>query len=310
MYDPVHKAIVLLIGNVTSWGGMPYYRNKSGVNGWSVNASYRSCDSGTNDFPQLQGPLAVQSTDLGLTWGPGPGPSASFCRFGKCSRYSPVAAQLKAAGVPSTCLSVTDNSAQALPPSAAWPRGRLLFILSDENEGSHGGTDSGDVLVYSDDGGAHWNYSLGLYQHGMSEGALAQLADGGVMAVMRHCTILPNSTLSECIRVDDRTALSTSLLAPGAAGGFDPNFRLVRGDAFSIRSRFVCRELIRKVYRHLSGLLCVAFGGSKMDADQSASGSGNPHVPERHGRHRVGSGAGEHAVCGDGAREHERAGER
>ena len=149
MYDPVHKAIVLLIGNVTSWGGMPYYRNKSGVNGWSVNASYRSCDSGTNDFPQLQGPLAVQSTDLGLTWGPGPGPSASFCRFGKCSRYSPVAAQLKAAGVPSTCLSVTDNSAQALPPSAAWPRGRLLFILSDENEGSHGGTDSGDVLGQS-----------------------------------------------------------------------------------------------------------------------------------------------------------------
>ena len=67
-----------------------------------------------------------------------------------------------------------------------------------------------------------------LYQHGMSEGALAQLADGGVMAVMRHCTILPNSTLSQCIRVDvdDRTALSTSLVAPGVAGGFDPNFRL------------------------------------------------------------------------------------
>lgn len=215
------QTVVLMIGNVTSWGGHPYVYNKTSRE-YDTNTSYRSCDTGTSGSPSLDGPLAIESAD-GLTWraaGVGSGGSqAEFCRFGVCTNYSAVSSQLKAHGVPSTCLAVTDNSGLALPPSAAAPHGRLLFTMSDEHEGSDDKTDGGDVIVFTDGPSfSTWQFSAALHQRGSSEGAVAMLRNGSVFSVMRHCTIDTNSTLKQCINVEETRK--------GQHDGIDPNFRL------------------------------------------------------------------------------------
>jgi hypothetical protein len=233
VYDPVRQVVLLMIGNVTSWGGHPFVYNSTSHE-YDRNTSYRSCDTGTDDFPNLDGPFAIESADHGVTWRAagllGERAHHPFCRFGVCSNYSAVSAQLQARGVPSTCLAVTDNSALALPPSATAPHGRLLFTMSDEHEGTDDKTDGGDVIVFTDDGGSTWQFSAALHQRGSSEGAVAMLRNGSVFSVMRHCTIDPNSTLKQCINADKRSSGPTDsgeiLMTSQRTQGIDPNFRL------------------------------------------------------------------------------------
>jgi hypothetical protein len=137
-----------------------------------------------------------------------------------------VFAQLRAAGSPASCLAVTDNSAVFIPPSATWPQGRRLFIMSDQSEDSLLQNKGGNLLVHSDDG-ATYNFSLGLWTPNLSEAALALLTNGSVMAVMRHCTITPNSTLKHCITAGERDVDGSSpSLQSNGSNHFDPNFRL------------------------------------------------------------------------------------
>ena len=76
-----------------------------------------------------------------------------------------------------SCISLTNSVGLQL--SQGHHKGRLLFI------GPHNSY-HGDVVVYSDDGGSTYNWTMDLHQPGLDEGSIAELRNGSVMAIMRN----------------------------------------------------------------------------------------------------------------------------
>jgi hypothetical protein len=227
VFDPVHHKIVLLIGNLTAYGGGPYTYNAT-TRQYTTNASYHSCEDTSNTTPAFRGPFSIESTDRGTTWGAGPGAQSQFCRWGVCSSFSSVMHRLENEGqTPSRCLAVTDMTGVSLPPSSLSPQGRIIFVLSDEKSVNAGAMARGDLVVRTDDGGVSYQSSPSLFVRGLSEAGLARLANGSVMAVMRHCTIATSGGLRHCIQADENTEQQTA-----STQQFDPNYRL----AFALSS--------------------------------------------------------------------------
>ena len=60
--------------------------------------------------------------------------------------------------------------------------GRILFCNVHDSY-------NGDVVTYSDDGGASYRFSGELHKPGLDECALAQLRNGSVLAISRSCNV-------------------------------------------------------------------------------------------------------------------------
>ena len=57
---------------------------------------------------------------------------------------------------------------------------------------------NGDVVTYSDDGGASYRFSGELHKPGLDECALAQLHNGSVLAISRSCNVTGGFSSANC----------------------------------------------------------------------------------------------------------------
>eukprot|EP01052_Picozoa_sp_SAG31_P011029 SAG31_NODE_615_length_13521_cov_43.196916_6_plen_285_part_00 len=128
------------------------------------------CD---NNAEQIGGVLQVQSSDGGRSWG----------------SFRNISEHLIGA---SKCLSPTSGQGLVMRPDAAGNYGgRLVFCAVHSPY-------RGDLPLWSDDGGATYNYSkkgAGVNEPGLDECNIAQAANGSLYLISRNCE---RADLSQC----------------------------------------------------------------------------------------------------------------